>query len=511
LRNWFLGNSTHVIDTAFFLGGKPKALHALHKGGTKWHPAASIFAGAGESESGALFSYHANWDAPGRWVIEMLTRQHRLIFKPMERLQIQNLGSVEINPVMIDESLDKDYKPGLYLQTKAFLENDHERYCTLNEQRENIENFYIPMSGYSLDQKPTYSLFTVIIPTYNRPEYLKKILSYYLSFGIKIIVVDASDEVFPYLSLYGNQIEYRHTPNKHIVERVNEIASLIYTPYVLFCADDDFIVPDAINSIVAFLEKNPDYSFGEGYILRFSRKNNDIMIAASYRHMLGEKITEDSPDKRILHLMNNFFSVCYSVYRTDILKEMYKSMLFNNKILIKQSYLIELYISVYPLIEGKLIVLPLLYQARETIWNSLGSTDSNIHAIVTKKRYRKDYNECVRLLAAHLSRKEGISFDNAKNIVEEAVMRFLNNVFPGYYTIKRRIIPEIKDRIKEFLKALLRIIGLYDHVKNIVDKYRLKHGIAINAAMPVDSLDTQDMEQWNKIRDYIIQSKASNR
>ena len=145
---WFLGNSTHVVDTAFFLGGRPKKLFALYKGGLNWHPASSVFVGAGESENGALFSYHADWEAPGRWVIEILTKKNRLLFKPMESLQIQQIGSVAVNPVEIDDSLDKKFKPGLFLQTKAFLENDFSRFCTLQEQAVMINKNYIPMSGY---------------------------------------------------------------------------------------------------------------------------------------------------------------------------------------------------------------------------------------------------------------------------------------------------------------------------------------------------------------------------
>ena len=70
----------------------------------------------------ALFSYHANWEAPGRWSVEILTPKHRLYFKPMETLQIQEIGSVAVNPVQIDDTLDKEFKPGLYLQVKSFLD-----------------------------------------------------------------------------------------------------------------------------------------------------------------------------------------------------------------------------------------------------------------------------------------------------------------------------------------------------------------------------------------------------
>lgn len=63
LQQWLLANSTHVIDLAFYLGGEPKEICSFISGGTDWHPSASIFSGAGTTVNGALFSYHANWEA----------------------------------------------------------------------------------------------------------------------------------------------------------------------------------------------------------------------------------------------------------------------------------------------------------------------------------------------------------------------------------------------------------------------------------------------------------------
>ncbi|TKC05266.1 Gfo/Idh/MocA family oxidoreductase [Pedobacter frigoris] len=147
-NNWFFGNSTHVIDTAFYLGGKPKVLSAYHSGSIDWHPSSAIFVGSGISTSEALFSYTANWEAPGRWAIEIMTKKHRFILKPMEKLAVQVIGSVQINPIEIkDEEYDIDFKPGLYLQTRAFLENDYSDFCSISEQFEMMD-IYIKMSGY---------------------------------------------------------------------------------------------------------------------------------------------------------------------------------------------------------------------------------------------------------------------------------------------------------------------------------------------------------------------------
>ncbi|MGE4465987.1 Gfo/Idh/MocA family oxidoreductase [Sphaerochaeta sp.] len=135
-ENWFLCNSTHVVDLAFFLGGKPKNFCAFISGGLDWHPSSSVFSGAGVSENGALFCYQANWESAGRWSVEVLTKEHRLVFRPMEKLQIQKRGSVSLEFADIDYVLDTDYKPGLYLQTERFLKGDKTDMCTFKEQYE---------------------------------------------------------------------------------------------------------------------------------------------------------------------------------------------------------------------------------------------------------------------------------------------------------------------------------------------------------------------------------------
>lgn len=125
-ESWFLANSTHIVDLAFFLGGTPSKMSCFTFGATKWYKKASAFTGAGITENNALFSYQANWIGPGRWSIDVVTSKHRLIFRPIEKLQIQNIGSVDISFIELDDELDKEYKPGLYLQTQAFLNNNQD-------------------------------------------------------------------------------------------------------------------------------------------------------------------------------------------------------------------------------------------------------------------------------------------------------------------------------------------------------------------------------------------------
>lgn len=121
-RNWFFANSSHVVDLAFYLGSLPRTFSSYVSGSLSWHPQGSIFSGAGVAKNGALFSYCANWEAPGRWGVEVLTKKRRFILRPLEKLQIQNIGSVAIVEHPLEGTYDTDFKPGLYLETMAFLE-----------------------------------------------------------------------------------------------------------------------------------------------------------------------------------------------------------------------------------------------------------------------------------------------------------------------------------------------------------------------------------------------------
>lgn len=149
-KYWFLGNSSHVVDLAFYLGGNPIEISTYSSGGVEWHPNAAIFSGAGKTDKGALFSYHANWKSPGRWFVEICTNKHRLYFKPLESLQIQEIGSIELNSVLLNDELDKIFKPGIYLQVTKFLNNDFNLFCSLIEQRKMITNYYSKICYYNI-------------------------------------------------------------------------------------------------------------------------------------------------------------------------------------------------------------------------------------------------------------------------------------------------------------------------------------------------------------------------
>ena len=145
---WFLANSTHVVDLAFHLCGWPKDWQSWSSGSLDWHPASARFSGAGITDQNVLFSYFADWEAPGRWGVEVMTRKNRLILRPMEQLKVTPLGSIKVEAVPLEDKLDQDFKPGLYRQVESFLRQDETHFCTLEDQVKHT-GFYEKMAGYS--------------------------------------------------------------------------------------------------------------------------------------------------------------------------------------------------------------------------------------------------------------------------------------------------------------------------------------------------------------------------
>jgi predicted dehydrogenase len=151
LNKWIVSNSSHVIDTVFFLIGNPKNMQniVMGQGLIPWHKSGSVFIGMGVSDQNIPFSYHSNWCSAGRWSIEISTSKRRFYLKPMEKLAQQILGSVSVEDIKLDDTLDSNYKPGLFIQVQDFLCGKKERLCTIEGQRKNYEEIYMKIGSFN--------------------------------------------------------------------------------------------------------------------------------------------------------------------------------------------------------------------------------------------------------------------------------------------------------------------------------------------------------------------------
>ncbi len=153
LHRWGLVNSTHVIDLAFFLAGRPRALDCHVAAGLPWHPAGAVFTGSGVSTRGVAFSYHADWASAGRWKLNLYTAERRYLLEPLETLQVQERGQFTLETLAPGPCPEAEagIKPGLYYQLAALFQAHagarDSRLCPLAEHLGNWP-VYERMLGY---------------------------------------------------------------------------------------------------------------------------------------------------------------------------------------------------------------------------------------------------------------------------------------------------------------------------------------------------------------------------
>ena len=117
-----LANSIHVFDTLEYLLGDWNPWYSNIQGQNEieWHSSGAIFSGCGQFGS-VPASYQTSWLSPGRWSIDISTRNYKYRLSPMERLQALAHRTVKWEEVSLDYALDEQYKPGLHNMLKDFM------------------------------------------------------------------------------------------------------------------------------------------------------------------------------------------------------------------------------------------------------------------------------------------------------------------------------------------------------------------------------------------------------
>ncbi|SMF37154.1 Predicted dehydrogenases and related proteins [Alteromonadaceae bacterium Bs31] len=140
-QKWVYSNTSHVIDLVQYIAGSFVDLSVYNSGSLSWHSSSSRFVGAGKTQCGVLVSYCGYWDGPGRWSAEFVTTENRYILRPMEKLQVQQKGSVAIQPCQdVNYQLDEKFKPGIYMQVESFL-GAGEGLCSIASQIASFRTF----------------------------------------------------------------------------------------------------------------------------------------------------------------------------------------------------------------------------------------------------------------------------------------------------------------------------------------------------------------------------------
>lgn len=209
---------------------------------------------------------------------------------------------------------------------------------------------------------------TLVIPTYNRPELVRRLVGYYLRHGtsMRMLVLDSSKADTAaanaaWFTACGPAV--RHVVFPDTLQPGAKLAQgllLVETPYASFCADDDLVFPQGLADAIRFLGENPDYVCAHGLYLNFQvhEGRHDLNI---WREYGGPDNEAGHPGARIYRLFQNYESLFYAVFRSADLRDVFAGVPG-----IPSLHFQELFQSVATLIKGKVKRFPRLYAARQS-------------------------------------------------------------------------------------------------------------------------------------------------
>lgn len=127
------------------------------------------------------------------------------------------------------------------------------------------------------------SRFTVVIPTYNREEFVLRQHRYWLESSAKVLILDGSPSAVAVPSnLRSEQIEYRHDP-RPMGERLADVSKLVETEFVALLADDEFFLHSGIEQVIRHLDSHPATIGCVGRCLYFFVDQGRFLMSHAYR------------------------------------------------------------------------------------------------------------------------------------------------------------------------------------------------------------------------------------
>ncbi|WP_285416795.1 TIGR00180 family glycosyltransferase [Pseudomonas sp. efr-133-TYG-5] len=224
---------------------------------------------------------------------------------------------------------------------------------------------------------------TVVLISHERPAFLRRAVTFYSSLPCRVLVLDSSAEAQPGIAGVYPNVDYQHLPQygywgirAKLAYGVDQVA----TPLMVFAADDDFHVPEALHESVAFMQANPDYTLCHGYSMMYLSLANSVSY---YRRdkKVCEDYASDVAEDRVNEYLYQYLPPFYAVQRTAVLQEWYRILPHETSFQWQ-----EVGHTYYLLARGKARILPIPYVVRELnyehsdhnteIFHSLAHTDA---------------------------------------------------------------------------------------------------------------------------------------
>ena len=319
---------------------------------------------------------------------------------------------------------------------------------------------------------------SIIIPTKNRYNFIKRQLEYYHSVKSHhpIYIGDSSEgiakeKLIKIIDSFKDSLEinYFDFPQLDGPAVKMNLADKVTEEYCTYAGDDDFLIPNSLSKCANFLEKNKNYRTAQGkrYIFQLSKKGAYGEIKWLDPHGINGKSLEHSSAKdRIISYSQNYWGCQFSVHRTNEFLEDSREY----RMLKHEDIFHEFFHNFSFILRGKSKFIDCLYLVRQAHEERM--THSPVFTWIGDKEWNGMYNFFINSISNILVEIDCIKLEEA-NLIAHRV--FWTQIQPLIYkntyfhlTKDTKKINNLKNKIKKLLKNYLSIekIKLARNIKN---------------------------------------------
>jgi glycosyltransferase domain-containing protein len=273
--------------------------------------------------------------------------------------------------------------------------------------------------------------------------------------------------------------------------------------FTVMCADDDFIIPKALDKSIEFLNNNSDHTAVGGYYLLFltkkDQKGRKNFYWQEYLSSLKniKNYMSSSKNDLITRLNSHFsfyFPTIYYLHHTDFLKLIFEETLLYSKDYDFAFSFGELLLSMLTVIYGKFKTLNIIYGARECVHTPQPALFKSLNDHIKEKSFDFHYTKFKDCLVKHLSQKASIDLQTAGKIIDEGM-----NLYIQRY-IRSRV---SSSGFKNNIRSIGRILHYF--IINLTQYQKLSFKTQINLKNWENNIPPSEyFEDFMDIQKYVL-------
>ncbi len=342
---------------------------------------------------------------------------------------------------------------------------------------------------------------TVLILTYNRPDYVQRTIETLEKYDLKILIMDGSEGGNSF-KFDTSKTTYVHSETSYYNRSVMS-SKLIKTKYVKMLADDEFLIIKTIDEYINFLENNNNFVSISGKTLGFNFVKDRVRYYTIYENSLKHSLTSEDAFERLEHHFTDYLpTIIYSVLRTSVWQQ-----IFSRNLYLPQNVeaIEEIYVTTLVALLGKCYVNDEIYWLRSGE-NPPMHRDNNklrfyswvLNSKLSKKSYEVFLKNICEVAGLDLTKKKLISQVYYKYALKTNKDVNNNNKFKFVPILLREAIP---------LNFRLKVGKLERKFENFIENRKFLNKLQVNQLFT----DKDKLEEFIKIEGLIINFHLFNR